>query len=197
MGATELSASVTLRFLPVLLAEHFNNLAISPASDTSSAGFNVWGNSYPAAHLPAPGSRTSVAGVPFDFPERGLGGDNVRCAGQLIPLPPGRYDWVHLLAAAERRTEDTAALHFEDGDVDFEALRVSDFWAAPARFGERRAFVTPEMHYPHHIQSGVSALMWSQRVPVTRCQRLHAIRLPRNVAIHVFAMTLQSAGQEA
>lgn len=188
-----LSAEARFRFLPMPIGEHFNNWAISPADDTSVGGFNVWGNSFPAGHLPTPGSRTSVSGVPFDFPSPTGAGDNVRCSGQLIELPAGRYDWLHLLTAAERRTEDSITLHFDDGDVDFEAFRVSDFWAAPARFGERCAFMTTEMHYPHHVQSDLSALMWSQRVPVTRCQRLTAIRLPRNIAIHVFALTLQSA----
>jgi hypothetical protein len=192
-----LSTAVRFRYVPMPLGEHFNNRAISPANDTSTGGFNVWGNSFPAAHLPAPGSRTSVSGVPFDFPAATRAGDNVRCCGQLIELPPGHYDWLHLLTAAERRAEDAIALHFDDGDVDFEALRVSDFWAAPARFGERCAFATTQMHYPHHVQPGLSALMWSQRVPVTRCQRLSALRLPRNVAIHVFALTLQSAPAEA
>jgi len=192
-----LTSAATVRFVPVGLSGHCNNRAISAADDTRSGQFNVWGNSYPAAHLPDPGSRVQVAGVPFDFPARGPGGDNARCCGQLITLPPDHYDWLHLLTAAERRAEDTVALHFEDGDVDFETLRVSDFWAAPARFGERSAFATTQMHYPHHVQAGLSALIWSQRVPVTRYQRLTAIRLPRNIAIHVFALTLQSAWAEA
>jgi len=193
MGDGGLSAPAPTRFVPIPISGHFNNKAISSANDTGSAGFNVWGNSFPAGHLPAPGSRIEVAGIPFDFPAPTESGDNVRCGGQLVELPPGRYDWLHVLTAAERRTEDTITLHFDDGDVDFEALRVSDFWASTARFGERQAFMTGQMHYPHHVQSGLSALMWSQRVPVTRCQPLAAIRLPRNVAIHVFALTLQSA----
>ncbi len=175
------------------IGEHFNNRAISPTEETGSGRFNVWGNSFPAGHLPEPGSRIEVAGIPFDFPAPVVDGDNIRCAGQVITPPADRYDWLHLLTAAERRAEDTIALHFTDGDVDFETLRVSDFWAAPARFGERAAFMTSHMHYPHHVQSGLSALMWHQRVPVTRSQPLTGIRLPRNVAIHVFALTLQSA----
>jgi hypothetical protein len=165
--------SARLTYVPMPIGEHFNNRAISPAQESGAGRFNVWGNSFPAGQLPAPG--------------------NIRCDGQLIAPPRGRYDWLHLLAAAERRAEDGVALHFTDGEVDFEALRVSDFWAAPARFGEHLAFMTSQMNYPHHVQSGLSALMWRQRVPVTRGQPLTGIRLPRNVAIHVFALTLQSA----
>lgn len=189
-----LSTVTAVSFTPLRIAEHCNNQAISAEGEIRSGRFNVWGNSFPAADLPEPGGRVRVAGVPFDFPVRGAGGDNIRCDGQLVELPPGRWDWLHLLAAAERRAEDTVALHFESGDVDFEALRVSDFWAAPARFGEERAFGSSVMHYPHHVQPRLSALIWGQRVPVTRQQPLAALRLPRNVAIHVFALTLQSAG---
>ena len=106
----------------------------------------------------------------------------------------GRYDWIHVLAASERRCEDTIELNFADGSVDAEPLRISDFWAAPAWFGEVKAFESLVMHYPHHIQRGVPALMWAQRVPVTRRADLTGILLPRNVALHVFAVTFQRHG---
>src|ERR1700678_2822948 len=136
LSGQESTATITtvaaISFTPLPIAEYCNNQAISAESEIHSGRFNVWGNSFPATDLPEPGSRIEVAGVPFDFPVRGPGGDNIRCGGQLVEVPPGRWDWVHLLTAAERRAEDTVALHFESGDVDFEALRVSDFWAAPA-----------------------------------------------------------------
>jgi hypothetical protein len=176
-----------------MLTDHLNNSAISPSDDTGTGAFNVWGNSYPAEHLPEPGSRFPVGGVPFVFARSGDAGDNVRCDGQFLDLPPGRYDWIHVLAASERRTEETVALHFSGGPVDFEALRVSDFWsgAAPA-FGDRLAVRTPVMHYPHHVQERVTALLWAQRLPVTRRGVLVGLRLPRNVAVHVFALTLEA-----
>jgi hypothetical protein len=186
-------------FIAADLAAQANNHSMSPADNTGAGGFNVWGNSFPAQHLPAPGSLVTVGGVPFVFGTAPAfsGGDNVRCSGQFVDVPPGRYDWVHVLAASERRTEDTVALHFADGHVDFEALRVSDFWAqARPAFGECKAFETPVMHYPHHVQQRVQALMWAQRMPVPRRATLTGVRLPRNVAIHVFAMTLQSTGEE-
>jgi hypothetical protein len=189
---TTISQASTATFRPVDLADHLNNQGVSAPDDTRSGSFNVWGNSFPADHLPAPGARVTQAGVPFVLPDRHPDGDNVRCAGQFLTVPTGRYDWIHLLAASERRTEDRVALHFADDSVDFEALRVSDFWAeaAPA-FGDELAFQTPVMHYPHHVQPRVPALMWVQRVPVTRRQDLVGFRLPRNIAIHLFAVTLQ------
>lgn len=192
MSAITGSSSKTgLLYEPVDISGHRNNTAISTAAQTESAAFNVWGNSFAAEYLPAGRSLVHVGGVPFEFPPVCEGPDNVRCAGQFLATPEGRYDWIHVLAAAERRCEDTVELTFADGSVDAEPLRISDFWAAPAWFGEVEAFQSLVMHYPHHVQRGVPALMWAQRVPVTRRTGLTGFLLPRNVAMHVFAVTLQ------
>jgi hypothetical protein len=179
------------RDLAVPLDEHLNNVGATSSRNTGTGAFNVWGNSFAAEHLP-PAGPVAVDGVRFDFPAAGTGKpDNVCCEGQLVSVLPGAYDWLYVLAAAERRAEDDVALHFEDGAVDFQTLRVSDFWAAEAAFGERLAAESPVMHYPRHVQPNVPARLWAQRVPVTRRATLEAIRLPRNVAIHVFALTLR------
>ena len=177
--------------VPAELRAVFDNVGATTADDLANGRFNVWGNSFAAEHLPS-GGTVEVGGVEFAFPEVGGGRpDNVRCEGQYVPVTPGTYDWIHLLAAAERRTEDELALHFDGGQVDFEPLRISDFWAASPAFGERLAFESPEMHYPHHVQANVPAMLWEQRVPVTRRAVLTALRLPRNPAVHVFAITLR------
>ncbi|MFG1914989.1 hypothetical protein [Micromonospora sp. NPDC048898] len=176
---------------PVDISGHRNNTAISAATETDAGAFNVWGNSFAAEYLPEGKSVVHVGGVPFEFPPAGDGPDNVRCAGQFIRVPEGDYDWIHVLAASERRCEDSVELSFADGSVDAESLRVSDFWAAPAWFGEVKAFESLVMHYPHHAQRGIPAVMWAQRVPVTRRAALIGMLLPRNVAVHVFAVTLQ------
>ncbi|WP_409492254.1 hypothetical protein [Amycolatopsis sp. cmx-11-12] len=163
---------------------------MTSSSATGCGAFNVWGNSLPAEELPSAGT-IRVDGVPFDFPATGPDRpDNVRCAGQHITVVPGRYDWLYLLTAAERRVEDEIAFHYADGSVDFEPLRVSDFWAAPAVFGETSAFTTFAMHYPYHVQANVPAMVWCQRVPLVRRSALAAMRLPRNPAAHIFAATL-------
>jgi hypothetical protein len=178
---------------PVDISGLCNNTAVSAATETKAGAFNVWGNSFSAEYLPAGNSLVHVAGIPFRFTPIGEGSDNVRCAGQFLTVPEGRYDWIHILAASERRCEDTVELTFADGTADPEALRISDFWSAPAWFGETKAFESLVMHYPHHIQRGVTAVMWAQRIPVTRRADLTGILLPRNVAAHLFAVTLQKA----
>ncbi|MFI2209278.1 hypothetical protein [Streptomyces sp. NPDC020141] len=175
------------------LGTHFDATGITAPDRLADGAFNVWSNSFPAGELPRPGSLVNVHGLPFAFPApNGRGHDNLRCARQLIGVPAGRYDFIHVLAAAERRTEDEVGLHYADGSVDHEWLRVSDFWPETAsRFGERPAFTCGVLHYPRHVQRGMSPTIWRQRVAAPRESDLRAIRLPDNPAIHVFAMTLQ------
>ncbi len=174
------------------LAPLFNNDSISYASNLGDGGFNVWDNSFPAEELPASLSVVSVGGIPFRFPPKEDGRLNtVVCCGQRLDLPPGSYDWLYVLVAAERRTEDSVFLHYADGAVDSEWLRISDFWpGAGPRFGEIVAFRCAHMHYPRHVQPRVEPVIWRQRIPVTREQPLAWVHLPDNVAIHLFAMTV-------
>ncbi len=174
------------------LAGHFDNRGLSAAACTSNGGFNVWSNTFPAEQLPAPGSEPVIGGVRFRFPAQDSGGaDNLRCAGQLVEVPQGRYDWIHVLAAAERHTEDFVYLHFADGAADPEWLRVSDFWPqTPGQFGGHEAFRCTVLHYPRHVQPDMEPVIWRHRVPVPREADLTAVRLPDNPAIHIFAMTL-------
>lgn len=175
------------------LASISNNRGITARDDLASGAFNVWGNSFPAEEMPLPGHPARVDGIPFVVGGDGCG-DNVRCEGQFLPVPAGRYDWLYLLAAGERRVEDELTLCFGDGSLDFEPVRVSDFWDSGPAFGETCAVATRAMHYPHHVQAGVSARLWCQRVPVTRRAALTGIVFPHNVALHVFAATLVGAG---
>ncbi|SHF56675.1 hypothetical protein SAMN05443575_0310 [Jatrophihabitans endophyticus] len=172
---------------PVGLDAIRDNVAMTGADELGAGGLNVWRNSLPAGTYP--GAPVEVDGVPFTGSPH-TGPDNVRCAGQTLPVEIGRWDWLWLLATGERRVEDEIAMLFTDGAVDLEAVRVSDFWAAPAAFGETVAFRSEVMHYPHHVQSRLPGTIWCQRVPITRRADLVAIRLPDNLALHVFAATL-------
>jgi hypothetical protein len=168
-----------------------NNTGIAAAEHPTAGGFNIWANTYPADQLPPAGSTVAVGGVPFLFPAAATGSpDNIRCRGQRIPLPPGEYEWLYLIAAAERRTEDLVALHYAGGRVRRQWLRVSDFWPeTPARFGEREAYRTDRMLYPRHAQHRMAPPIWRCRVPVTVPGVVEALTLPDNPAIHVFAIT--------
>ncbi|GHA75862.1 hypothetical protein GCM10010305_18250 [Streptomyces termitum] len=176
----------------VNLSAHFNNRGIQPPDTSGEYGFNIWRNTFPAEELPEPGSLVELEGTVFAFPARDTGaGDNVRCRGQLVELPAGRWDWIGLVGAAERRTEDEVELHHADGTVRREWLRMSDFWPQTAPyFGEPLAFSTSGMRYPRHTHRHHAPSLWQQRVPVRVPAPLAAVRLPDNPAMHVFAMTV-------
>jgi hypothetical protein len=174
------------------LSEVLDNVGATPPALRDQGSFNVWGNSFAAEQLQLQaGDSLIIDGVRFRLGRlNSAEPDNVCCAGQLVPVPPGRYDWLYLLVAGERQVEDELGLHFSDSTADFERIRVSDFWAASAIFGETVALRSESMHYPYHVQYGISATMWCQRVPVTRRAELTLVRLPRNPALHVFAISL-------
>lgn len=186
------------RFVLLDLQPLFNWDSISYASNLRDGTFNVWKNSFPAEELPASHSIVEIDGIPFRFPSKEDGQmNNVRCAGERLDVAPGRYDWIYVLAASERRAEDTVYLHFTNGAIEMEWFRISDFWpGAPARFGEVEAFRTRNIHFPRHVQPRIEPVIWMQRIPVTRQEELAWVHLPNNIAIHLFAATaVKTAGK--
>jgi hypothetical protein len=188
-------------FVIVDLAPACNNRGLQPPGTHGNGayGFNIWSNTFPAEQLPAPGSIVEISGVPFTFPAGAVpagaapAGDNIRCRGQRIPLPPGCYDWIYTLGAAERRTEDEVELHYADGRVRRSWWRMSDFWPeTPVRFGEPLAARTTSLRYPRHTHEDHAPAIWQQRIPVTCPDPLAAIVLPDNPAMHLFALSLAS-----
>ncbi len=186
-------------FVPVPLDGLFNGKGVSaPRRWPTTGGFNVWGNTFPAEGLPGSGGETVVEGTPFRLPGKdaaaaGTSLDNLRCRGQFIEVPPGEHQWIHVLAAAERRTEDELLLHYAGGAVRRQWLRISDFWPeTDQRFGELLAFRTRYLMYPRHSQHNMPPSVWAQRVPVTVPGTVTAVELPDNPAMHIFAMTLES-----
>jgi hypothetical protein len=182
---------------PVELETYLNNVGICASRWPTAGAFNIWSNTFPAEDLPPRGSIVDVGDVAFCFPAAGPGGeDNLRCRGQSVTLPAGDYDWIYLLAAAERRTEDVVVLRYCDSTRRRQWLRVSDFWPeTPARFGELEAFRCASMLYPRHSQANMAPVIWRCRVPVSVPGPIEAIQLPDNPAIHVFALTLVRDGQ--
>lgn len=180
------------RFHLLDLTKHFNNDGIAYAANLKDGRFNVWWNTFPAEELPASNSTVTVEGVEFRFPPKEDGQmNNLVCTGQYLDVPASYFDWIYVLGAGERRSEDAVYLHYESGAVEKETIRISDFWPGDSTFGEPVAFRTENMYYPKHIQYGHKPTIWLQRIPATRIDdKLVGIRLPENAAIHLFAVTL-------
>lgn len=177
--------------LVIPLGDLTDSVGVEPGARPGTGAFNIWGNTFPAEELPC-GGTVEVGGIPFLFPAAdGVRPDHLRCGGQRIGLPAAA-DWIHVLGAAERRTEDCVLLEYADGSVRRQWLRMSDFWPqTPPRFGDRLAFRTGSMLYPRHVQDTMSPAIWHQRVPVAVAGGVTGLRLPDNPAIHLFALTLE------
>ncbi|MFL6139299.1 MAG: hypothetical protein ACJ74O_16060 [Frankiaceae bacterium] len=173
------------------LGAHLDCVGIEPTRRPGRAAFNVWSNAFPLEELPC-GSVVRIGDVPFRMPPAdGARPDNLRCRGQRIELPAGRADFLHVLAAAERRSEDPLTVHYADGTTRSHWLRVSDFWPeTPPRFGEAPALRTSALLYPNHVDTRMSPAIWAERVPVAVPSGATAVTLPDNPAIHVLAMTV-------
>ncbi|HUD37194.1 MAG TPA: hypothetical protein VMR14_09875 [Streptosporangiaceae bacterium] len=180
------------RFTPLDLDPYANCVGIEPACRPGAGGFNIWRNTFPAEELPAGGSMVTVGAVPFRFPAAdGVRADNIRCRGQLVTLPGTRVDWLYLLGAAERRTEDALTVCYAGGACRRQWLRMSDFWPETDQwFGELLAYRTTVMLYPQHAQDRMAPSIWRQRVPVTVPDGAVGVALPDNPAMHIFALTL-------
>lgn len=180
------------RFTPLDLGAYVNCVGIEPVRRPGAGAFNIWRNTYPAEELPAGGSMVTVSAVPFRFQAAdGRQADNIRCRGQLVTLPGTRVDWIYLLGAAERRTEDALTVCYADGTRRRQWLRISDFWPETEQwFGELLAYRTTVMLYPRHAQERMAPSIWRQRVPVTVPDGAVAVRLCDNPAMHIFALTL-------
>ncbi|WP_330242393.1 hypothetical protein [Streptomyces sp. NBC_00525] len=169
-----------------------NNQAATTPDNLAAGRLNVWRNSLPARSAPL---EIVVDDVPLrSAPLDGRGPDNVLCSGQRIEVPERRWDWLYVIGCGERRVRDVVTWHFSNGTVDRDQLALSDLWEGRSDFGEDLALRTSVIHYPHHVQERIGITLWCQRVPVTSRKPLGAMSLPRNPAVHLFAMTLVGRG---
>ncbi|MGW6534360.1 hypothetical protein ACWGBV_03925 [Streptomyces sp. NPDC055051] len=170
------------------LEPFLNNQAATTPDNLADGRLNVWRNSIPAQ--PGPLERV-VDGVPLRTARLdGRGPDNVLCAGQRIEVPERRWDWLYVVGCGERRVRDVVTWHFSDGSADRDHLALPDLWEGRSDRGEELALRTDVIHYPYHVQERIGITLWCQRVPITARQPLSAISLPKNPAVHLFAMTL-------
>ena len=181
------------------LAKLFNNDAISTPASKKDGNFDLpkleAGSSYPADKLPkpnAPFAVPAVANLVFRFPDTADGKpNNLRCDGQRLDVPAGRYSALWLLAAADAANQEaTARLLYDKGEEPV-AVGVSD-WCGEAAFGEAEAVRSPERHTWKGEREKKLCRIWAVRLPV-RPEPLKAVLLPKNGHIHLFAATLIKA----
>ncbi|GLZ33629.1 hypothetical protein Lesp02_58170 [Lentzea sp. NBRC 105346] len=177
---------------PVDITALFDNDGLSNEFTSKDGDFDGAGNTYPAAQVPQTGGLTDD-GIPFEF----TNGDeasknNVIAAGQVVPVPAGRYVKLHLLAAADTGNVDADGLvSYVDGSTTAVRFRVTG-WRSGPQFGETEPVATTLMHTPSGPQQ-VKVAVFHQVVGIDSTKELASVQLPKTTGprLHIFGITLE------
>lgn len=132
---------------------------------------------------PATGTPWCAAGrpaqpVPLAVPDPLPPDWGLTCSGQLIDVPPGRYDWIYLLIEAAQNGARDGAESRGPADRDGDGtVRAEEAWL------HYEQAVDPEWLYL--AEPGAAT-----RLPVTRQAVLTGLRLPSRPTLRVVAATL-------
>lgn len=178
------------------LTKWLNNDGISSKANTKDGNFDLprlkTGSTFPAERLPssaAPFAVPAPADITFRFPPKADGKpNNVACNGQRIPVAPGAYATLWLLATADTGDQPAAVRLIHGAKERIATVRLTDWCSAP-RFGECEAVVSPERHGWNGQVEKTPCRIWAVAVPLA-AEPLTAILLPSNQRVHVFAITL-------
>jgi hypothetical protein len=126
----------------------------------------------------------------FKYPSKADGAKNaISCNGQTIPVKPGKYSTVHLLAFATEETVGNFVLTYkstsEKKKVEFSP------WDSEPKHGEHAAFVCLHRHSPNGDERGQRCYLNHYIVSLNSSQDLISITLPENLAIKVIGITLE------
>ena len=144
------------------------------------------GWSFPAEQLPEPGVRDG-----FLIPETtGTAGNFHSLRGQRTYLTPGRYQALDLLVTAvngDRQTELTIA--YADGTTSTAPLRVTDWAASSAHFGEEPALTADTRYNVNGTADGRKVTIWRVSVPVDASREAVSFTSTAVPDLKVFALT--------
>ncbi|MDW8804472.1 SGNH/GDSL hydrolase family protein [Streptomyces scabiei] len=178
---------------PAPLERLFDNRAVSDDARPAGADFDGHGNSLSAAGLTAagwtPGRTLTVQGARLTWPRRAAGEpDNVRAAGQSVRVR-GRGDALAFLVAATGGTEaaGTGTVRYASGARSTYRLTASDWRTGPLA---TKAVALPHINTPGGRLTEMARL-YVVTVPVGRGREVASVTLPRNPALHVFALSVR------
>lgn len=179
---------------PVDLTPYADCIGVAPGDTSAGGAFNIWGNTFPADELPAPGRPFHLDGVTFTLlAADGRTPDNVRAvaSGSTSTLPA----WTESTSWPPR----SGAPRTPWWSSTATAPDVHSGCGCPTS-GPRRRPVSRNgwrcgaagCSTPRHSQDRMAPAIWAQRVGVAVPQEAVALVLPDNPALHLFAVTLVS-----
>jgi hypothetical protein len=196
-AATAIAATASTVPVTVPLTSYADNQGIDGSSD-HSGNFDGAGYSFPAEMMPPPGVST-VAGVPYLFPDSAAGNDNVVALGQTITLPQGTYSTADLLVSASYGSAGgNAVIHYSNGTTATEALDSPDWYGGPTGAIEIGYRSGPDGANQQH-----SVNMYTEQLALDSTRTATSITLPTTglpapttPSLHIFALTLQSTAAQ-
>ncbi|MGP3982456.1 glycosyl hydrolase family 95 catalytic domain-containing protein [Streptomyces sp. KR80] len=181
--------------VPVDLAGHFDNDAITTEMYYEDGDFDGTGRTYPMAQLPQTG-RTTDDGITFSFTNGSEGSNNnAVAAGQKVALPRGAYAKLHVLGSGDTGNVTVPAVaSYADGSSATVPVRLTGWLSGPA-YGETEAVRTSQIH-TRSGPLGTKAAIFHQVVALDAAKELVSFTLgaPSGTArAHVFALSLEKA----
>ncbi|MFF0019435.1 SGNH/GDSL hydrolase family protein [Streptomyces sp. NPDC005496] len=178
---------------PRPLERLFDNTAVSDDTRPGEADFDGSGGSLSARDLTAagwtPGRTLTVQGARLAWPQREPGEpDNVRADGQAVRVR-GRGDALAFLVAGTGGGDasGTGAVRYADGSVSSYRLTAPDWRTGPLA---TKAVALPHINTPEG-QLAEKARLYVVTVPLARGREVASVRLPRDRALHVFALAVR------
>jgi hypothetical protein len=207
-------------FTPLPAIQGFFNVdGMSQDVDRSDGNIDGRGNSLPAEFLPPYVPRPSVGVGPqqsplypsglwvrplndltssrvcFWYPNKNNQTPNmIACQGQKLEFPGMGRNAVHILAVCtEENQKGDFSLYYSDGTVERKSVSFTH-WNDPPKHGELVAFSTPHRHTRAGDDPSTRCYLNQYTLPTERLKLLVGLELPRNTAVKVMAVTLESSG---
>jgi len=207
-------------FTPLIGVQGFFNVdGVSQDVDRGDGNIDGRGNSLPAEFLPPYVPRPSLGAegpasplypsglwvrplndlnasrVCFWYPNKNNQTPNmIACQGQKLEFPGAGRTAVHLLAlCTEENQKGDFSLYYSDGTVERKSVSLTHWNDAP-KHGELVAFSTPHRHTRAGDDPSTRCYVNQYSLPTERLKMLVGVELPRNTAIKIMAITLESAG---
>lgn len=196
----------------------FDTDGVSQDVDRSDGNLDGRGNSFPAEFLPPYVPRPSVGIGPsasplypsglwarplndleakrvcFWYPLKNNSVPNMMsCRGQKLEFSGSGRVGVHIAAlATEEDVPAEFSLYYSDGTVEKRKVTVTH-WNDPPKHGELVAFSTPHRHTRNGDDPSTRCYIHHYTLPADSLKFLVGLEFPRNQAIKVVAVTLESA----
>ncbi|MEV0589039.1 alpha-L-fucosidase [Nonomuraea sp. NPDC050310] len=179
--------------VPVDLSAVYDHDSIAAADAPNDGTFGNAPVAYPAEELPAAGEIVHD-NLRFRWPSGATGvKNNLNAGGQQVPIPPGSYSTLQLLASAGYGPgASDVTVTYADGSTDAAKLTVADWMT-----GGDRAVLTTSHRYQWGKLADAVTKVYRYEIPVNPDKQVTGLTIGRpagpsqNTATHVFAVTAE------